>query len=179
MKQVRTRARMGTLCMFVFAVVVLLPLSGYAGGGTITIPKTAPFEKGLDVSDSVKNECQLETKIIHFTKEYAEGDFDKIELADSVSESTPGKAASITISDVVGGKGGLWSGPKSVSVKATLWQDGKVIGTLSSSRSTSGGAYGGYKGTCSLLGRCTKALGKDIAKWLKEPSMNARMGEAR
>ena len=39
-----------------------------------------------------------------------------------------------------------------------------------------GGAFGGYKGTCSILGRCIKTLGSDIAKWLANPTMDAKLG---
>jgi len=169
----------------VLPVVVLLfsalciALPAFAGGGSVSIQKKAPFEEGLDVTEAVKNECQLETKIIEFVEEFAKGDFDKINLVDTVAADTPGKAVKVVITDVAGAKGGLWSGPKFVAIKATLWQDGKVAGTLSSRRSTSGGMYGGYKGTCSLLGRCAKTLGKDVATWLKNPGMDVRVGEAR
>lgn len=179
MKHVRTNNGIGKWCMLVVAIVVLLPISGYAGGGTIIIQKTARFEEGLAVTEAVRTECQLETKIPDFTEEFAKNAFDKIVMEESVSEKTPGKAVKITITGVAGAGGGLYSGPKFVSIKATLWQDGKVIGTLASSRVTSGGAWGSYKGTCGLLARCAKTLGKDIATWLKEPSMNARMGDAR
>ncbi len=40
-----------------------------------------------------------------------------------------------------------------------------------------GGFMGAYKGTCALLGRCTKTLGKDIAEWLKNPVNNATLGD--
>lgn len=168
-----------------FSVVVTLvsslcfTLPALAGGGALSLQKTAPFEEGLAVPDAVKNECQLETKIPDFAQDFAKGGFDKIDMVDSASESTPGKAVKIIITDVAGARGGVWSGPKYVSIKATLWEDGKVVGTLASRRSTSGGMYGGYKGTCSLLGRCAKTLGKDVATWLKKPSMNERIGEAR
>ena len=176
----RSCSRYGVLLSVVMLVSSLcFTLPALAGGGALSLQKTAPFEEGLAVSEAVKKECQLETKIIDFAEEFAKGDFDKIDMMDSVSESTPGKAVKIVITDVAGAKGGIYSGPKYVAIKATLWQDGKVAGTLSSRRSTGGGAFGGYKGTCSLLGRCAKALGKDVATWLKKPSMNERMGEAR
>ena len=41
-----------------------------------------------------------------------------------------------------------------------------------------GGAFGGFKGTCSILGRCIKAIGADIAKWLANPTMDAMLGNA-
>ncbi len=40
------------------------------------------------------------------------------------------------------------------------------------------GAFGGFKGTCSILGRCIEALGKDIATWLKDPEMDSQLGDA-
>ncbi|MEJ2404442.1 MAG: hypothetical protein P8171_09165 [Candidatus Thiodiazotropha sp.] len=40
-----------------------------------------------------------------------------------------------------------------------------------------GKKIGSFKGTCSILGRCVKALGKDISEWLINPTMNARLGE--
>ena len=42
-----------------------------------------------------------------------------------------------------------------------------------------GGAFGAFKGTCSIIGRCTKALGQDIATWLTAPTQNAEIGDAR
>ncbi len=179
MKQYRSRIT-GLLSVVVILVGLTgFALSAHAGGGTLSLQKTAPFDAGISVTDAVKNECQLETKLVDFTQEFASGEFDKIVLVDNASAATPGKAVKIVITDVAGAKGGLWSGPKFVSIKATMWQDGKVVGTLSASRSTSGGMYGGYKGTCSLLGRCTKTLGKDVAAWMKDPKMDARAGEAR
>jgi hypothetical protein len=41
------------------------------------------------------------------------------------------------------------------------------------SRDSSGGFGGGYKGSCSVLRRCTNALGKDIAAWVKKQPANA------
>ncbi|NQV86958.1 MAG: hypothetical protein HQ492_07775 [Woeseiaceae bacterium] len=36
----------------------------------------------------------------------------------------------------------------------------------------------GAKGTCSILGRCVKTLGSDIATWLQNPTMNAMPGNS-
>jgi hypothetical protein len=84
----------------------------------------------------------------------------------------------LEIVSAVGGGGGAWSGPKSVTVKGELREDGKVIGSFTASRFSGGGAWGGFKGTCSIFGRCIKVLGEDIAAWLKKPTMNAALGNA-
>ena len=46
-------------------------------------------------------------------------------------------------------------------------------------RGGGGGAFGGYKGTCAILGRCVQAIGKDVGGWLLAPSMNAKLGDAK
>jgi hypothetical protein len=40
-----------------------------------------------------------------------------------------------------------------------------------------GGAFGGFKGSCSVLGRTVKALGKDIAQWLVQPAKGSQLGD--
>ncbi len=156
-----------------------LPLAAQAGGGNLTLEKKAPFAKGLYVPDAVRAECGLEQKVPEFVQEFAKQGFDSVVLADSVSAKTAGKALSMKIVDITGTGGGAWSGPKHVTIEGTLWQDGKVAGTFRASRYSGGGAFGGYKGTCAILGRCAKALGKDVETWAIAPSMDAALGDAK
>jgi hypothetical protein len=65
-----------------------------------------------------------------------------------------------------------------VTVEGELVENGEVIGSFTASRYSSGGAFGGFKGTCAILGRCIQSIGKDIAAWLKNPTMNAMLGNA-
>lgn len=168
-----------TLCALLLSAACALPLSALAGDGTLTLEKKAPFAKGLSVPDAVRAECGLEQKVPEFVQEFAKKGFDNVVLADSVSAKTAGKALSMKIVDITGTGGGAWSGPKHVTIEGTLWQDGKVAGTFRASRYSGGGAFGGYKGTCAILGRCVKALGKDVATWAIAPSMDAALGDAK
>lgn len=158
----------------VVVLVALLPFSSFAAD-SITIPKAVPFAKGISVPDAVKAECQLPEKISQFVKESASGV--DIKVADTVSSGTPGKALVMQITGVQGTAGGAWSGAKAVTVEGTLYSGGKAVGSFKAIRHSGGGAFGGYKGTCSILGRCTKAIGKDVAEWLQSPTMNAKLGE--
>ena len=167
-----------TLCVLLLTAVSALPITALAGDGSLTLEKKAPFAKGLNVPDAVRAECGLEQKVPEFVQESANKGFDKVVLADSVSAKTAGKVLSMKITDVTGTGGGAWSGPKHVTIEGTLWQDGKVAGTFVASRYSGGGAFGGYKGTCAILGRCAKALGKDVATWALAPSMDARLGDS-
>lgn len=38
------------------------------------------------------------------------------------------------------------------------------------SRSSTGGAFSAFKGTCEILDRVAVALGKDVAKWVSQPT---------
>ena len=157
----------------------MLPLTALAGGGTLTLEKKAPYTKGLNVPEAVRAECALEQKVPQYVEEFAKKGFDKVVMADTVNIKAAGKVLSMKITDITGTGGGAWSGPKHVNLEGTLWQNGKVVGTFRASRFSGGGAFGGYKGTCAILGRCVKALGKDVATWAEAPSMNAALGDAK
>ncbi len=62
---------------------------------------------------------------------------------------------------------------KAVTTSAHLFENGKEVGQTTLSRDSTGGAFGGYKGSCSVLRRCTVTLGKDIAAWVKTQSTQA------
>jgi hypothetical protein len=167
-----------TLCALLLTAASALPVTALAGEGSLTLEKKASYAKGLKVPDAVRAECGLEQKIPQYVEEFAKKGFDTVVLADGVSAKTKGKALTMKITDLSGTGGGAWSGPKFVNIEGTLWQNGKVAGTFRASRYSSGGAFGGYKGTCGILARCAKALGKDVATWAVAPSMNALLGDA-
>lgn len=161
-----------------FAACLSLSITSHAAEN-ITISKQAPYAQQLRVPDAVRAECKLPTQVTEFVKENAAKSYGKVVLADNVSAKTPGQALSMKIVGMTGTGGGAWSGPKHVTVEGTLWQNGKVKGTFTATRYSGGGAFGGYKGTCAILGRCVKAIGKDVGAWLLEPKMNARLGDAK
>ncbi|MBI3171217.1 MAG: hypothetical protein HYZ32_01320 [Hydrocarboniphaga effusa] len=68
---------------------------------------------------------------------------------------------------------------KGVTVTGKLFQNGKQTGSFVATRKSGGGAFGGFKGSCAVLGRCSETIGKDIAKWLAAPTEGAKLGDAR
>ena len=55
-----------------------------------------------------------------------------------------------------------------MSARAELFEDWASVEAVTFSRDSGGGFGAGFKGSCSVLGRCSKALAKDIAGWLSK-----------
>jgi len=158
-------------------VAALIPFGAQAND-TITLQSKIPYAKDIVVPGAVRTECQLPEKTAVYVQQYAAKGMN-VKVADSVSAKTPGKVLVMKITNVIGGGGGAWSGAKSVTTEGTLYNNGKAIGSFKAARQSGGGAFGGYKGTCSILGRCIKAIGKDVGVWLQSPAMDSRLGDMR
>ncbi len=153
----------------------LLASSTCAAADILAVPDVVPFAKSAAVPAAVKNECDLGKKLSSYLNSYGASQFDQVV---STSKAPKGaKKLSLSMTQVQGRRGGAWSGAKSVQVKGRLTRNGKVLGTFEALRVSGGGVFGGYKGTCSILGRCVKALGRDIATWAANPAMNSRLGD--
>ena len=161
----------------VCVAVLLIPAARAAEKGqSVTISRELVFTESSGAPDKVKAECTLQTRLPQFIKDYAKKM--NVVLAEDVTDSTEGRVLHIEIVGVIGTSGGAWSGAKSVTVEGKLTENGEVIGTFTARRNSGGGFGGGFKGTCSILGRCIKAIGSDIAKWLANPTMDAKLGDA-
>ncbi len=155
---------------------MVFPLSGFAGEDTLFLQRVATYAKNTAVSGAVRRECDLESKIPLFVKKYARSD---VKYVDNAAAVKNGKVLVIEITDVLGSGGGAWSGAKSLTIHGVLKDNGKEIASFDARRISGGGAFGGFKGTCSILGRSAKALGKDVALWLRNPAPGAKLGDLR
>ena len=167
-------------CTLVTATILAFvpaSLADKAPAAVVTVSQAAPYAENSGVADVVKNECQLDTRLPEFIRDFAKDD-PKVVLTADPLEKAGGRVLVLQISSVTGLSGGAWSGPKSVVVKGELKEGGKVIGSFTAARFSTGGAFAVLKGTCTIFGRCIKTLGQDIAGWLKKPTMNARLGNA-
>ncbi len=153
-------------------------VSAEAVANPVIVSQAVPYMPNSGATLAVKRECIIDSQLPEFIESYA-SDYDIAVVRDGRQvKQGKGKVLELAFSQVYGFGGGAWSGAKSVTVKGTLKENGKTIGTFIGTRFSGGGMFGGFKGTCSILGRCVKALGNDIARWLQAPSMNARLGDA-
>lgn len=163
-----------------FALIAAIAWVGLArpasAGEPLTIVQPIGFAEGAFVRDAVRDECQLQTKVPGFIAEFAGEHFD-VSTAASVAESGSGKVLFV---EMIGADeaGNAWTGRhKSLKIRGELTENGEVIGSFMARRSTMGGFMGGYKGNCAFFGRCAKALGQDVARWLEHPAMDSMIGE--
>lgn len=155
-------------------------LSPSAMKNPVIITNVVPYAANSGATPAVKSECIIDQQLPEFVESYASR-YDIAVVRDNKKanqKSPSGKVLKLEFSQIMGTGGGAWSGAKSVTVKGTLMENGKKIGSFVGTRYSGGGAFAAYKGTCSILGRCVKTLGDDIARWLQAPSMNARLGNA-
>ncbi len=147
----------------------------FTGTGTLVI-KPVTFRKDAYIREAVRQQCNLDGKLTQFIEEYAADQYANI-VTEGQQIPKNAQVLTIVIDEVVGGGGGAWSGAKAVKVKGTLSQNGRVIGDFMARRYSGGGFFGAYKGTCAIMGRCVRALGRDIAEWLQNPSRHAALGD--
>jgi len=148
----------------------------YSGSGTLNIAPVT-FAKDLKVREAVRKECQLLTKLPAFIQSYGHDQYAGINL--QAKRSKKSDFLQIEIVDVPQHKKNAWAGRGGqwVGIKGSLLRKGKKTISFQASRASMGGFMGAYKGTCALLGRCTKTLGKDVAEWLKNPVDGATLGD--
>ena len=145
-------------------------------GPVLVVQDHIPFSAEADVREEIRNECQLPKKLSHFIQDFA-ATYSRRVLSDAAKAPKDAQILMVEITNVSGGGGGAWSGGKSVSIQGYLQQDGKTVGSFKGRRFSGGGMFGAYKGTCAIMGRCVKALGRDVAEWLRHPSPDAVLGD--
>ena len=159
-------------------IVVGAALCALAGSAradeSIKVLRSVGYSESTFVRPEVKSECRMTEQLPQFIQEYAHENGIDVELVDSLPAT--GRVLELQITDTIE-TGNAWTGrQKGLVIQGRLLQDGAVVGSFRARRMTMGGAFGGYKGTCSFFGRCAKTLGHDVAEWLRSPGTDASLG---
>lgn len=134
------------------------------------------FLPGIKMNDVIREQCLLPEKLSGYVRDNALSQYEHV-VIDASRVPSGADVLKIQIIKVLAPKGGGWSGPKFLTVKGSLKRRGSVIGSFTGKRTSMGGAFGVFKGTCGILGRCARTLGQDIAQWLQTPRKNSTLGE--
>lgn len=151
-------------------VTVLGSTAALAGG--VQVQRPVPFADDNDISDAIKSECRIGEQLADYVKEYSSV---PVEFSDTVADT--GRVLQLEIVDAVS-MGNAWMGhQKFTKVRGTLLEDGAKVASFKGRRNSMGGAFAGFKGSCSVLGRTVQVLAEDIAGWLAAPSDGATLGD--
>ncbi len=145
--------------------------------GAIKVQTLSAYEKGNMIRANIKEECQLDKKLPEFIQSFAATNGINVQLENKVTSATKGKALVVEIVDSVSQGHAFTGHRKFTKTKGTLYENGKKIASFTASRVSGGGFFGIYKGSCSVLGRTVKTIGKDVAGWLKNPVDGAQLGD--
>ncbi len=152
----------------------MLASAGAAQAQAVQLQKPVPFAQENDVSDAIKGQCQLGEKLADFVKERSSV---PVELTSQAPNSKSGRVLQMEISDAVSMGNAFMGHQKFVKAKGTLFENGKKVASFTVRRNSMGGAFGGFKGSCAVLGRTVAAIGADVGKWLAKPVDGASLGE--
>lgn len=144
----------------------------------IKIHKVIPFQKGIPIAANIKNECKLQGQLSDFITAYSVGEGVGVIQKRKVSKRSKGKTLIVKITNAVSSGNAFIGHRKFTSIKGTLYNNGKKKGSFTAARISGGGAFGGFKGSCDVLGRTVKILGSDVSKWLKKPVNGAHLGDS-
>lgn len=147
-----------------------------SGGKLIYISSEMRYTDASAIDAAVRNECQLTQQGAQLLLTAMRGAGFEATVDDQAVKGAKGRVLIVEISNVVSGRVGM-SHSKQVQVRGRLMEDGKEVGSFQGKRSSGGGAFGLYKSSCAVLGRCLETLSKDITAWLRNPGKSNRVGE--
>jgi len=155
----------------VAALLVAVLTCGNAFAQSVQLQRPVPYAEDNDISDAIKSECKIGEQLADFVKQYSSV---PVEFG---NETGTGRVLQLEITDAVS-MGNAWLGhQKFTKVKGALVENGTKVASFKARRNSMGGAFAGFKGSCSVLGRTVEAIGRDIGTWLGAPQDGATLGD--
>ncbi len=143
---------------------------------TVAVQKVIPFAEEAEVREPVRKQCDLQTKTPAFIQKFGPENGVNVELVDDLNAANAARRLHLEIVNVHAGPGGGFAGGMWMQVEGRLTENGRTIATVQNRRVTTGGYFSQFKGTCDIIGRCTEAIGRDLAGWLADPEDGAKLG---
>ena len=162
---------------FILGITLSFSVSAFAAGQTVSIPRSVPFAAESDVAGNIKRECAIDVKLSDFIAEYAAERRIPVSVVDKTDASMPGRVLVLEIVDAESSGNAFIGHHKSTKVRGSYFEDSKLVGSFKVRRDSMGGMFAGFKGSCSVLGRTVREIGKDIAEWMVHPVPDAELGD--
>lgn len=152
--------------------LALVSWTASADTETIFVPAEAAYDRYGKFHESVKKQCDTARVIASAVAEYNAN----VKLSRTPQEEERHLEILVYQLSAQGGMGADYV----VGVRGRLLEDGVVTATFNGSRSYARdpfGYFGPEKGTCGVVGRVARRVGRDIAEFLTHPSVGAKIGD--
>jgi len=148
-------------------------------GGSVVIPSEAPYANEQAVDAAVRTECALPKRTIDLLSSAMNAAGIEPRIVAQATPKSGDKVLLLNIDSVTQRGNAMMGRIKVVTVSGKLYENGKPVASFVATRGSGGGAFGGWKGSCAIMGRCVEAIGRDVAHWLASPVDGAKLGDAR
>ena len=145
--------------------VVLVPFASLAD--PLLVSPSADYGPNSAVPDNIKAECTLPAAQTESVLAALNAAGITAQAAPTGAVRAKGRFLKLEIVSAISAGNAFLGHKKQVTTGAHLFENGKEIAQTTKTRDSMGGAFAGYRGSCSVLHRCTTTLGKDIAEWVK------------
>ena len=145
--------------------VALVPFASFAD--PLLVSPSADYSPTSGVAENIKSECTLPAAQTESVLAALNAAGITAQAAPTGAVPAKGRFLKLEITSAVSAGNAFTGHSKHVTTSAQLFQNGKEIGQTTKTRDSMGGVFGGYRGACNVLHRCTTTLGKDIAEWVK------------
>ncbi len=133
----------------------------------IKVAADIPYSPQARIAYNVLSECtDIGTKLSKFLVQFGKKRGLEFDVVESLDTTVEGGVLMVEIDDAVSRGSAMIGHAKFMQATAVLYKDGDRVASQTFTRDSMGGLFGEYKSSCSVLGRNSKALGKDIANWL-------------
>ncbi|MCS4234290.1 hypothetical protein [Stenotrophomonas sp. BIGb0135] len=159
------------------ALAVLLCCTAPALAADIHVQDPVPFSESAYIADNIKTECRMGAQLASALGSSAPAHGNRIVFDSAPVSPGSGRVLQLELVEAQSA-GNAFSGHfKSATARGVLFQDGQKVAAVTARRTSRGGAFGGFKGSCDVLERVVTAIGGDLAEWLANPTDNARLGD--
>lgn len=152
------------------------PAGGVVSGEVIRVQQATPYASEGINDPAVQRECQIATQLPEFILEHAANRGVNVEIVPRVQAEDPGRNLVVRFMKTQSSGNAFTGHYKYTEIEAKLYEDGKEVADLTAGRRTGGGAFAGFKGSCSVMGRTVRTLGDDVSIWLSSPTPGMRLG---
>jgi hypothetical protein len=142
------------------------------GAEVVRVPVRVPYAQSTRVHEDVRAQCDPGGALAEALAQA----WPSVELVDG-ELGRRGLTLEMQITSVRANPGGLFSGPKAISVEGTLRRGNQKLGSFEARRNSLGGPTGVFRGNCAMLDKAAHAVAEDVALWLEDPKPDSRLGE--